>query len=475
MKPLDVILKNWNDNKGQNLFKLLGEDKLIISRPYSYLSQPEALSMKIDKHLQDEPCRAFMFWYNWKVCRNALCDIEITDTQGVPLINKKDYFYSKWYPISDCLTPLALATNAYMGNDCIVHFPKSGKSMKLFKGMKPMKIIHRIVQEYDGDEQLFEAFRTWHSMQLNQKRMDGELCLSIHPLDFMTMSDNANDWKSCMRWGSWSSYDTCLEQGHGDYCAGTIQCMNSPYIIVAYLHNPDHKFYPFYMNKEYEWNSKQWRELFIVRDGVINEIKGYPFQDENLTNACLMWIKELAAKNLGWTYNNEEVDVSRVIDYNNDEDILLDYYSGMFMYKDIGTLPKHSGRINPERLLKNKTHNKIGLHHFVDIDYGGEATCMSCGAPLDDTENSDKLMCETCDPSRHCYWCGETISSDDTCYYVDGNAICEDCYEDHCATDAFSDEIYFYEDLDPVYLLLGYDKHKESVYYDNPALVYAAT
>ena len=77
----------------------------------------------------------------------------------------------------------------------------------------------------------------------------------------MTMSDNANNWSSCMRWT-----DRSGGVDHGDYCAGTLECMNSPYIIIAYLHNPKHSFeLSLYDCNDWQWNSKQWRELFIGR------------------------------------------------------------------------------------------------------------------------------------------------------------------------------------------------------------------
>ena len=125
--------------------------------------------------------------------------------------------------------------------------------------------------------------------------MDGELCLSIHPMDYMTMSDNDNNWQSCMNW-----------MNNGDYRLGTVECMNSPYVLVAYLHNPNHSM----SIGPYEWNSKHWRELFIIHPEMISEVKGYCFQDENLTNTILMWIKELAHNNLDWDYDNDEINVT---------------------------------------------------------------------------------------------------------------------------------------------------------------------
>lgn len=472
MAELDVILKEWDKNKSENLLTLFGGENLIISRPYSYIAQTEALSQKIDEASRDAAPRAFRRWYD-NMIHTAGNDIEITDMQGKPFKDKSNWWYSSWYQITDCMTAMSLAANAYQGDDCIVNFPKSGKKMKLFRGMKPMKVLHRIVQEFDGPEDIFDAYRTWHSMQLNQKRMDGELCLSIHPMDFITMSDNDNGWKSCMRWTD----PTGSDDDHGDFRSGTVQCMNSPYILVAYLHSPDHWYHPF--SDDDHWNSKQWRELFIVHDGVINEIKGYPFQDENLTNTCLMWIKELANKNLGWAYENEEIDVGKDISTKPEEEIYLTYNAGNFMYKDIGSIQKHRGRINlnklmmPERYLIQENKNNDVTSYFITIPYGGIGTCMSCGAELP-LERSERVMCDSCDTVQICSCCGEPIYDDYT-YWVEerDEPICGTCFEDECYYDSFNpDEYHLSTNMTEIWLLLGYDEDNNPVFCDNLATTY---
>ena len=204
----------------------------------------------------------------------------------------------------------------------------------------------------------------WHSRILNQKYMDGELCLSIHPLDYMTMSDNDNNWDSCMKWN-----------GVGDYRCGTVECMNAPNVLIAYLHNPDHPMNPFTF-KDWKWNSKKWRELFIVNEEVISEVKGYCFQDESLTNTILMWIKELAEKNLGWTYDNDEINIQETIPWENDADMCFRFYPGKYMYNDIGTLEKHRARINRQKLGKYnltewKTPRDNKTHFMAEFSFEG--------------------------------------------------------------------------------------------------------
>lgn len=468
-KGLPTILQEWDKEKSKALLPLL-DNKLILSRPYSYLAQEDAISLEINKHISNDPQpRTFFRWFE-EATHKAENDIEIFDFHGNNLIDdNKRYHYSKWFEIRDCMTSATLAANKYLGNEVIIQF-KSGHKMKIFKGMKPMKVLHTLIKEFNGSEEMFDEFRIWHSMLLNQKRVDGELCVSIHPMDYITMSDNDNDWKSCMRWTS-----GCASYGdHGDYRSGTVQCLNSPYIVIAYLHNKNHLFNAV---SDYYWNSKQWRELFIVQDGVINEIKGYPFQDENLTQTVLMWLKELAQKNLGWEYEDEEVDVSKEIKPNT----YLTYEAGDFMYKDIGSLLKHSGRINFKKLLSDKySHHSYGgnsvtqkIETFITIPYGGVATCMSCGNYLE-TGKSEIVLCPNCDYIRTCPCCGEPITNEDY-YYIDelDNSICYECYNDKAGIDCFDDSVsHLYENMDELYLLLGYDEDMHPIFFPIIAYTY---
>ena len=343
-----------------------------------------------------------------------------------------------------------------------------------------MKILAKFIQEFNGPVDAFEQFRIWHSQQLNQKHMDGELCLSIHPLDYMTMSDNNNDWTSCMRWTLFNN----RMNTHGDYRCGTVSCMNSPYIIVAYLHNPNHSFK---IDDDWEWNSKRWRELFIVQKGIINEIKGYPFQDENLTNAALMWIKELAQKNLGWEYNNEETNVVNELSKDKNKSITLSFNPGTFMYNDMGTLNLHRGRINFDVLLDSNYYeineykepkDKEFSNTFIQIEYGGIATCMCCGEEIIPKENEgaeNAVFCAVCDNIPRCPCCGEPIYSQNHMYYVDEyeDPICESCWEDDSSYDCFDyDTAHLISNMTEISLLLGYNEKREPVYYNFSTLCY---
>ena len=439
------------------------EGNLILRRPYTYVANNDSLAYEIKKHINDNAATAFRNWWNQMSRYGEGRDIQVLNLDG----SEKAFvwWHDKWTVLETCFDATTLAANSYQEDEVMVYFPKSQKKMKIFKGMKPMKIIHRFVQEMNGPEDLFDAFRNWHSVLLNQKRIDGELCLSIHPLDYMTMSDNDNGWSSCMRWGN----NNRQSNYHGDFRTGTLECMNSPYIVEAYLHNPDHVF-KFYDN--FTWDSKQWRELFLIQPDILTEIKGYPFQDDNLTNTVLMWLKELAQKNLGWTYDPEEVNVSQDIQINELEALYINFNSTQYMYKDFGSLENHRGRINLRKLLDEravKQPNEFkGKHilYLADVEYGGTATCMKCGKVLDTVDASSVVFCDECDNAPRCAICNSPLVDEDCMYWIEDiqDYVCEDCLNSDCTYDLFSEEYHLNENMYSIYLHLGEDEDGKPIW-----------
>jgi len=471
LEDIETVLHEWDIQKSKNLEKLFG-GQLILNRPYTYTIANDGVIQEVEEAIGES-----VIYYDFKKRIGHIAiseDMANFDSNGI-------------YMVFRLFQAETLAANAYNGENLKITFP-DGEIWKISKGMKPMKIFHKIISKYGSQDDLdaYEEFRTWHSQLLNQIHLDGTLSLSIHPLDYMTMSDNGGNWNSCMRWQS--------DEGNGspgDYRMGTVECMNSPFIVVAYLHNPKKQmeFWYDYKNKEsYNWNKKKWRELFIVREGIISEVKGYPFQDENLTNTVLMWLKELASNNLGWEYDDVEVDISHD-NYRPDGRVnLFRMKTGSYMYNDFGTLPIHRGRVNLFDLRKNvKTtldsdydkYTSIRLTEYVprdssveqalfDIPYGGRATCMCCGNFIDYIDNRcDAVLCQSCESSQVCPCCGEYFDGEGYEVAAYSEPICYGCYEYECNTDDLTDEKEYHSSLLDIYLLLGYDEDNKPVFYNN--------
>lgn len=427
---IEISLREWANNK-KTLCKMLG-NKLIVSRPYTFEVETEYLKNEFDRVKRNEKSYSNLL--------NALVDIWVDNQNWFDNnfgVNRTFYtFYSlepyiQFSPIivSDLINSEHLATNSWDGPEFKVTFP-SGHTYKVTPGMRITKLIKKLFDEFDGPQDVYEDFRIWHSKKLNQKYIDGELCLSIHPLDFMTMSDNDNNWTSCMRWSN----------GHGDYCTGTLECLNSPYIIEAYLHNPSN---PMEIGPNMTWNNKKWRELFIVNEELITEIKGYPYQDSNLTNTVLMWLKELTSANLGWTYDNEEANVADEVKHEN-KIYHINFEPSRYMYNDFGSLDVHRARINYKNLdkLSRLSYNK--KYSNVDIPYGGIATCMCCGKDIDtndDNEITNLLVCFECEGGSICPICGNVMSPNSGSFINDfDDPICDSCFENYTTIDDLSEE-----------------------------------
>ena len=465
---IENILSAWTTAKNENLEKLFNGN-LILSRPYTYSIAKEGIVKEINDAIDKDPDFIYFNMKSWV--------FHITYRDELDEEFKRNISYIS----AHIFNARVLADNAYDGNNVQLIFP-NGNSMKITKGMKPMKILHKLVEIFgDADaEKTYERFRNWHSMLLNQIHLDGTLSLSIHPLDYITMSDNGGSWSSCMHWQGMS-----CDEGPGDYRMGTVECMNSPYIIVAYLHNQKKEMYmpDWVPASDWSWNKKKWRELFIVRDGIITEIKGYPFQDENLTNTALMWLKDLAQTNLGWTYEDVEVSAKDEMRIGN-KHYLFNPRPTDFMYNDFGTLKIHRARVNLEVLYDHALKRKDGLsvteyttnsyteneqeNIIIEIPYGGHATCMCCGdrIPYQDTKNN-AVFCNFCEPSKVCPQCGEYF--DDEGYYVSAyeDPICYSCFEYECGIDEISGNREINDTLIDIHLKLGEKEDGSFVFYEN--------
>ena len=463
LDELPNVLKEWDTQKSKTLEKMFGEH-LILSRPYTYAMADDGVIQEIEDAIstEGEPYWAMKSWLRQTVC----------GANG-------DFPHEGIHLASDLFYPEVLAHNAYEGEAIKLDLP--GCSFKVNKGMKPMRILNKIVAEYGDDRahQLYEDFRNWHSMLLNQIYMDGTLSLSIHPLDFMTMSDNEGSWSSCMRWMG----DGSDSGDPGDYRAGTVECMNSPYIVVAYLQNPKKKM-EFWRDwrddKKYYWNKKKWRELFIVQNGVISEIKGYPFQDENLTNTALMWLKELAQENLGWEFDDVEINAATEYVVDN-KHYLFKFRTSDYMYNDFGTLKKHRARVNIRDLMNraenyddvkvteftlNKMPNEYNI--IFDLKYGGKMTCMCCGDYIPFYDNhTNGVLCHNCENTQYCPCCGEYYEGEG--YFISSfeDPICYGCFEYDCEQDDLSGDREYNNSLIDIHFAVGFEPDGTPIFHDN--------
>lgn len=314
----DFVLRFWNQNK-QTLFKVLKEN-LILEKEIIFPMSSEELSENLYHfRMKSRFCQDFWKWY-YKECFEE--STEVRNSLRSLLLSY-------------------LGTNHYEGKTISI------KDYLLRNGIKVVKALKNLNDKYIHSSH-FEEFRLEHSRILNQKEIKGTLCLSIHPLDYLTLSDNNYDWDSCL-----SVINDC-----GSHRSGVIEMMNSECVVIAYIKG----------EKPFEnWTNKKWRSLFIVNQDIISAIKAYPYDNKDITNECLKWLRELAEEaQLSTYYHDDIVHVS----------------SGQYLEAEPFKKVKFFVRTNcmyNDYYGSHPSYVSLLVDNVNYINYSGPLSCLICG------------------------------------------------------------------------------------------------
>lgn len=302
-------------------------------------------------------------------------------------------------------------------------FKFDNREMTIEPGQKIIKTIQKVLNfyGYDMSNGLFEEFRNKVSNITTSSNIKSNLVLSIHPIDYMTMSDNNCGWSSCMSW-----------KNNGMYSDGTIEMMNSNMVIVAYLESDNQ----FIVNNHIIPN-KSWRTLLYVHKNILVAGKSYPYYNSELDKKVLEELYKLVNKNLKWDYKYKEQKYKDLYSYlpNEEDQININWVSkkqivivtGHAMYND---------------LLEDKDsvyfcYRNIPKKGMV-LNASGKNTCLICG--LQHYGTTSEKICNSCKENYNCCNCGNVDSSkkhfeifvaNDNNYRVYRERICEHCIDEY--------------------------------------------
>ena len=289
--PPEEWLKYW-EHSNQKLYKALG-NTLIKAIPNFKIKKDENIIDKELSVLKDE------FWPLFSDLLRVFEEVHLSPK------NDDSSNFSIIIELRKILYKESLKQNKVNFLNKIKISLANGRVLQLDKNMKIAKIINKLFDackdfydKYDFSKEnfltSFEKFKNQYSIILNEQYFSGTLCFSIHPLDYLTMSDNSFRWSSCMSWTD----DGC-------YKIGTIEMMNSNNVICAYIKsNTPYIFSEDQSdNKNYSWNNKKWRQLFYVTKDIIVNGKSYPFAFDDFTQSKILTIlHDLVEENLNWHY-----------------------------------------------------------------------------------------------------------------------------------------------------------------------------
>ena len=389
----DYLLRFWREAKDEYLKTLLGNE-LILSKKVTYELNHEELVEQFEQLAEQH----------------------------------QEFYHSLYDALHEALNPsdedFFNAVRSWGSAESLIsnHVERSisatinGTLLKINAGEKIMRALRKICAALNLSSD-FEQLRQQHAQILGQKTITGTLCLSIHPLDYATASDNANGWSSCMSW-----------QEDGCYRLGTVEMMNSPSVICAYLSSNVQEM----SFSNYTWPSKKWRAWIVVTKDAILCNRNYPFDSDDLSKECIKWVAQLANQNLNWDFSHN---ITTCADLE-ERGIKLSYRTN-FMYNDF-----RSDMWATVRSDLPKGHYRI--------NYSGVANCMNCGEEISfyGAQDSSTLCCDGCNDVCYCSECNCAIRQGDEEYYIGPNdeILCPDCYSqiithcEICDTDIYVDE-----------------------------------
>ena len=427
------ILQVWSSAKSEYLYKVF-DNELIISKEVEYGKSYEDLIedwyAALNNADKNRKAKAFIDNYRQKI--TSLNDLE--KINGSLYINLMSLIHDG-----------AIVDGVYTHDTFEFINPKTEKKIRVQTGAKIMKILAKVVDAFDLSADEFEAFRICQSQLLNQKTLSGKLVLSIHPLDYMTMSDNDYGWESCMSW-----------QYYGGYRQGTVEMMNSPCVVVAYLDGERPMYLYTAGDERLPWSNKKWRSLFIVHDSLIASIKDYPYANDDLTKMAFEMLRELAEKNCGWSYEeNQCINHCRNEVKANGQDFDLVFTTDR-MYNDFGARHCHylclASDFSVDEIDEDFYYARNYNETITELrfNYSGVGQCMVCGSTDDSFDDESCLACCDC---QVLHWCEHCESYCSEIHEVDGVYLCNDCYENATRQCDYCNEYHYENIMTPVYIV----------------------
>lgn len=271
-------------------------------------------------------------------------------------------------------------------------------------GMKLLKAL----KYFESDKDILIEIQNKASMYIQKNKISGYLCFSVHPLDFLSSSENTHNWRSCH----------ALD---GEYRAGNISYMLDNSTFMCYLKSAEDAKLPRFP-ESVPWNNKKWRCLmFISEDNtMIMAGRPYPFHSMDLLNKIrdiIISLGVLDKNNYGGFFPDSVIVTDWLCDYVN----FINYHG-----KDIPLSKNYILTIDHcltpiDRIIEN-TWGSRQFNDLIDsscytpyfmyitetcspgeilpplssecIRVGGNTTCLKCGQTL---YSSESMFCYECD------------------------------------------------------------------------------
>lgn len=220
------IIQDWLCNKSDFITHMNGD--LI----YQY---PQQISFELDEDAKLERLSRFI-----GIVETHYDNIDLACFLN--MIKVSDFYNNK--------TSLEYRVRTEYGQNIVI--PQNYKVVKAFKF-------------FEKNEDLLKQLQSEASRIIQENVVSGHLCFSVHPLDFLSISENVHNWRSC------HSLD-------GEYRSGNLNYLVDSTTVVCYLKADKQAILP-HFPEDVLWNSKKWRVLLFFSNDRTLVFAGrqYPF------------------------------------------------------------------------------------------------------------------------------------------------------------------------------------------------------
>jgi hypothetical protein len=290
-------------------------------------------------------------------------------------------------------------------------------------GMKMVKAF----KFFESNSEILAQIQNEASQIIQENKITGTLCVSVHPLDFLSLSENNAKWRSCH----------ALD---GEYRAGNLSYMVDSSTVICYLKSEEnvqlHSFPDGML-----WNNKKWRNLFYFSEDYSLVFAGrpYPFAPEDILNT----VKPYLFSALGLRVDDfTKWDNQAIRNFTHADGMVSDLfeeyiciYNRLFAIRDVVEDREYSQQYND--VLYSTCYKPYYCHsiwHVPDkpkVLVGGAVDCICCGK--DHVSDHDTMLCYNCNQNYNdedyftCDCCGRTEIRDVAYFSHDGEWICPTC------------------------------------------------
>ena len=305
---------------------------------------------------------------------------------------------------------------------------------------------------------LLDTIQTEASRLIQEDKIRGTLCFSVHPLDYLSSSENCSNWRSC------HSLD-------GEYRAGNLAYMTDDSTVICYLKSENEKNSISNFPNDVPWNNKKWRCLLYFDENWKTVYAGrqYPFT----CDLALPVIKEKLLPLVSPVFASGWSDWSNfTLEEINGIELHAKYHlirNKLYVPFDI-IKPNNGLFFNDVICGTNFTPSYMYDKFFFSrksrtpyFNIGCVPLCPVCGKS--EITISDLLICDECACKYNPYWkAQEDENEDEYCYceecgahihnyneinWVEGIHLCADCAEelsdwcDNCGERFFKENLAY--------------------------------